>query len=71
MSKGITERGPTEIRDQTLPWLEESVECLRCAQRWIAARLLGTDYRRMKCPFCGARNSELDGEAPLLLPSRH
>ena len=71
MSKGITERGPTEIRDQTLPWLEESVECLRCAHRWIAVRRLGVDYRRMQCPFCFARNSELDGEAPLLLPARH
>jgi hypothetical protein len=68
---GIKERGPLEIVEQNIPWVEEPVACLGCGHHWITVRMVGDDYRLMQCPFCGQKNSELAHEAPRFVPTRH
>jgi hypothetical protein len=67
----IRERSRLEILEQNTPWIDEAVECLLCGWRWIAQRLVGVDYRRLQCPFCGGQSSELVHEAPRFVPTRH
>jgi hypothetical protein len=40
----------------------DEVACERCFHVWQAVYPLGSDYRRLRCPFCGAKDSELAAE---------
>lgn len=60
-----------EIIDELLPWVRELVGCLVCGTGWVTVRTVGTDYRRLQCPFCGSHRSELASEIPLMFATAH
>ena len=66
----IRERDAFDLA-QIVPTLEHAVSCLSCGHLWVVVRPIGTDYRRLECPFCRAVGSDLPHEVPGLYVSVH
>ena len=67
----LKERGPLDLAEQICPRVSEAVACLKCGTAWISDRPIGTDYRKLECPFCRAQRSDLAHEADWIISSVH
>lgn len=67
----LKDRGPLDLAEQICPWATDQVSCLNCGTGWVSVRPIGTDYRKLECPFCRAQRSELAHEADWIIRSVH